>query len=183
MSDDATLLDPPVDPGRDHARGNPDAPAVLVVYGDYECPYSRRAAQEIGLVRRRFDEGRLLVAFRQFPLDKHPHARAAAEAAEAAARQGRFWEMHDALYAHSRALEDDDLRAYAADIGLDVERFEDDLAGGAPAARVEEDLASGAASGVHGTPTLFVNGRRYSGFYDAETLADVLDEAAAGRRL
>lgn len=181
MSDPA-VLDPPADPARDHTTGAPDAPAVLVVYGDYECPYSRRASQSIRQVRRRLPHDRLLVAYRQFPLDKHPHARIASDAAEAAGLQGRFWEMHAALYDHQRALEAEDLRRYAADLGLDVERLEADLAAGRAGARVDEDLETGRRNGVGGTPTLFVNGRRYTGFYDPETLGDVLAEAADGMR-
>jgi protein-disulfide isomerase len=179
---DPGVLDPPVDPTRDHTVGAADAPAVLVVYGDYECPYSRRAHQSIRQVRGRLPDDRLLVAHRQFPLEKHPHARIASEAAEAAGLQGRFWEMHAALYDHQRALEPDDLRRYAADLGLDVDRFEAVLAAGRAAGRVDEDLDTGRRNGVGGTPTIFVNGRRYTGFYDPETLGDVLAEAADGMR-
>ena len=182
MDPDTGVLDPPADPGRDHTSGAPDAPAVLVVYGDYECPYSRRAFDSIRQVRRRLDDGRLLIAFRQFPLDKHPHARIAAEAAESAALQDRFWDMHAALYGHQRALEPDDLRGYAEELGLDVDRFDADLAAGRAAARVDEDLDTGRRNGVGGTPTIFVNGRRYTGFYDPETLTDVLAEAGDGTR-
>ena len=179
---DPVALDPPADPLRDHTAGAADAPAVLVVYGDYECPYSRRAFDSVGHVRRRLGDERLLLAYRQFPLDKHPHARIAAEAAEAAALQGRFWEMHAALYAHQRDLEPEDLRRYAEELGLDAERFEADLTAGRATARVDEDLATGRRNGVGGTPTLFVNGRRYTGFYDPETLGDVLAEAGDGMR-
>ena len=179
MAPDDPLLDPPPDAARDHTDGPADAPATLLVYGDYECPYSRRAFDAIQQVRPRLGD-RLLVAYRQFPLTKHPHARAASEAAEAAASQGRFWELHAALYGHQRALEREDLRRYAADLGLDLERFDADLESGRSAARVEEDLASGRRNGVGGTPTLFVNGRRYTGFYDPETLREVLEDAAAG---
>lgn len=175
-------LQPPVDPARDHVEGGAADGPTLVLFGDYECPYTGSAWRVVeALLRREGD--RLRFAFRHFPLTtKHPHALGAAEAAEAAAAQGRFREMHRALFADRRALGAADLRAHAAAAGLDLERFDGDLAAHTGLARVEEDMASGERSGVRGTPTFFVEGRRYEGFYDVETLSDELALARAPRR-
>jgi len=145
---------------RDHRRGPDDAPATLVVYGDYECPYTRRAQRDIdALLDRRPD--RLRYVYRHFPLTRiHPHALRAAEAAEAAAAQGGFWAYHAVLFARQRALEPADLLRYAGELGLDAERVERELDAGTHAARVREDVRSGTAAGVQGTPTLFLNGVR-----------------------
>ncbi|MGY1631985.1 Na+/H+ antiporter NhaA [Geodermatophilus sp. SYSU D01186] len=168
------LLDPPVDPARDHVRGRVDAPLTLVEYGDFECPFCGRATGAVEELRERFGE-RLRYVFRHVPLvDVHPHARLAAEAAEAAAAQGRFWEMHDEMFAAQDRLTPGDLLDHAAAIGLDVQRFARDLGAGRHARRVEEDVESAEASGVEGTPTFFVNGRRHAGPYDADTLAAAL---------
>src|SRR6185503_6391395 len=163
-----------IDPFLDHVRGPEDAP-LLVEYGDYECPYSRRAFLEIERAERRLGGG-LRFVFRHFPLtDIPPHALAAAAAAEAAASRDRFWEMHTALFHGQQALEDEDLRRYARDLGLDLERFDADRASEPVSARIQRDVASGLDSGeVHGTPTLFVNGSVYRGSYDAATLVEVL---------
>jgi protein-disulfide isomerase len=169
-------LTPPLDDARDHVIGPPDAPA-LVEYGDFECPYCGDAYPSIQDLLRRHG-ARFRFAFRHFPLDKHPHARQAALAAEAAAAQGRFWEMHDRLFEARRRLEPGDIRRYAQEVGLDLERFERDLQAPETAARVDADVDSGVRSGVTGTPTFFIQGERYDGFYDAETLADVLSEPA-----
>ena len=147
----------------------------LTTYMDFECPYSNNLVEALREVRRRrpdaFEE-----EFRHFPLREiHPHAQAAAEAAEAARAQGRFEEMHDALFEHRREL--DDIEAIAREAGLDMDAFERELASGAPAARIEEDLARGRADGVTGTPTLFINGERYRGFYDTETLIEEIELA------
>ena len=164
---------------RDHALGPADAPATLVIYGDYECPYTRRSHQAVREVRHELGDGFRFV-FRNFPLvEIHPHALHAAEVAEAAGAQGRFWAMHDLLFARQRALADDDLRRYVAEIGLDATRVERDLASHAHVARIEEDVQSGERSGVEGTPTLFVNGRRHEGGYDAATLLAALTAAGA----
>jgi protein-disulfide isomerase len=151
----------PVD-DRDHALGPPDAPVTLVVYGDYECPFTLLLMPVVTGLRDRFGD-RLRTVFRHFPLAKHPHAALAAEAAEAAAAQGRFWEMHVALFAGQDALEPDDLVRYATDLGLDVARFRSELERHAHRARVERDLDSGRRSGVTGTPTEFLNGALYEG--------------------
>jgi protein-disulfide isomerase len=166
----------PLEEEVDHVRG-PSAARVLVEYGDYECPYSRQAFQSIERVERQLDGG-VRFAFRHFPLtDIHPHALAAAAAAEAAARQDRFWEMHELLFHRQRALDDDDLRRYAAELELDVARFDRDRAGAAVLGRIRRDVESALASGdVRGTPTLFIDGVVHLGGYDAATLLEVLSE-------
>jgi protein-disulfide isomerase len=163
-----------IDPSVDHVRG-PEGAASLVEYGDYECPYSRQAFREIQRDERRL-EGGVRFAFRYFPLtDIHPHALAAAAAAEAAAVQERFWDMHDALFHGQEALEDEDVRRYARDLGLEVERFDTDRESEAVLARIRRDVESGHESGeVQGTPTLFIDGSVYRGPYDATTLVEVL---------
>jgi protein-disulfide isomerase len=159
-----------LDPAVDHVRGAAEGRLILE-YGDYECPYSRRAYREIQRVEDEAGD-RIRFAFRHFPLTEiHPHAAAAAAAAEAAALQGRFWEMHDLLFHRQKALEDDDLQAYAADLELDVARFDIDRVDDAVVRRVARDLSSGIASGaVRGTPTLFIDGVVYLDSYDADTL-------------
>ncbi len=174
-------LDRPVD-GRDHTRGPATAPVTLVQYGDYECPYCGRMHPIIKELQERLG-GRLRFVFRHFPLDPlHPRARRAAEAAEVAASQGRFWEMHDLLYENQENLEDEDLRRYAADLGLDLERFEDDLANGRHTERVQEDRRGGERSGVEGTPAFFVNGLRYEGPLGLDGLLAAVEEAAGAPR-
>ncbi|HYY20512.1 MAG TPA: DsbA family protein [Thermoleophilaceae bacterium] len=164
----------PLDEGVDHVRG-PTSARLILEYGDYECPYSRRAYREIERVEAQLPDG-VRFAFRHFPLTEiHPHALAASAAAEAAARQGRFWDMHDALFHRQKALEDDDLRRYAAELGLDLARFEDDRSDAAVLERIRRDVDSGLASGeVRGTPTLFIDGVVHGGSYDAATLLGVL---------
>jgi protein-disulfide isomerase len=156
----------PLDGQVDHVRGEAGAPVILE-YGDYECPYSRQAFRGIERVERELP-GRVRFAFRHFPLTEiHPHALAAARAAEAAARQDRFWELHDLLYHRQKALEDDDLRSYASELGLDLARFDRDRADAEVQARIERDVASGEATGVvRGTPTIFIDGVLYQGGYD-----------------
>ena len=145
----------------------------MVVYGDFECPYTATTMREIG---RLLEGGAPIeVVFRHFPLRSiHPHAQSAAEAAEAAARQGRFWEMHDLLFRNQARLEPDDLHRYAERIGLDVVRFESDLPNPAIATRVERDVESGTRSGVDGTPSLFIDGTGYRGARDAAGLGGAL---------
>jgi protein-disulfide isomerase len=164
----------PLDEAVDHVRG-PSAGHLIVEYGDYECPYSRRAFREIQRMEAR-PEGGVRFAFRHFPLTEiQPHALASSAAAEAAAVQDRFWEMHELLFHRQKALADDDLRKYADELGLDLDRFDEDRAGDAVRRRVDRDVRSGIASGdVHGTPTLFIDGVVHLGSYDADTLADVL---------
>ena len=173
----APVLDPPVDPAHDHIRGPVDAPLTLVEFSDFECPFCARATSLGPALRQRFGDD-LRYVVRNLPLtDVHPRAELAAEAAEAAAAQGRFWEMHDRLFAHQDALEPDDLVAHAEAIGLDVERFSRELSEGVYAPRVRDDVASAEASGVTGTPTFFIGGRLHYGPYDAETLGARLIEA------
>lgn len=168
----------PVDPARDHIRGPETAPSTLVEYGDYECPYCGAAHPIVEEVRERMGD-RLRFVFRHFPLTNiHPHAARAAESAEAAGAQGRFWEMHDRLFEYQDALEDADLLAHAAAVGLDLVRFARELDAGVHAPRVREDFMSGVRSGVNGTPTFFVNGIRHDGAYDAESLVRAIQRAS-----
>jgi protein-disulfide isomerase len=163
---------------RDHVQGRPDAPVTLLEYGDYECPYCGAAYPIVKDVQARMGD-RLRFVFRNFPITtSHPHAEQAAEAAEAAAAQGRFWEMHDHLYEHQRHLEDTDLHGYAEQLGLDVERFDTELAEHDHAERVREDFMSGVRSGVNGTPTFYINGIRHDGSYELQTLLTALEQAA-----
>ena len=175
------VLDRPVDPDRDHIRGRVDAPLTLVEYGDFECPFCGRATGVVRELRARFGD-ELRYVFRHLPLtDVHEHAELAARAAEAAGAQGRFWEMHDQLFAHQDELEVEDLLGYADAIGLDVERFARDLGEARHATRVREDVASAEASGARGTPTFFIGERRHVGPYDAQTLARELGRPAAAQ--
>jgi protein-disulfide isomerase len=164
----------PIDEEVDHVRGAAGGHLILE-YGDYECPYSGQAYREIEKVEHQLGPG-VRFAFRHFPLTQiHPHAASAAAAAEVTALRGRFWEMHDLLYHRQRALEDEDLRHYAAELGLDPERFEHDRAAEAVLRRVARDMSSGLASGqVGGTPTLFIDGAVHDGAFDAATLIDAL---------
>ena len=175
-TDHAPMVEP-LDEQVDHVRGEPGA-ALILEYGDYECPYSRQAFRSIERVEQELS-GQVRFAFRHFPLTQiHPHALAASAAAEAAARQGRFWEMHGLLFHRQKALEDDDLRAYATGLGLDLARFDADRAGGAVLDRVRRDVDSGLASGqVRGTPTLFVDGVLHRGDYDPASLIEALADA------
>jgi protein-disulfide isomerase len=164
----------PLDEAVDHVRGSP-AGRLIIEYGDYECPYSRQAFRQIEQVENQLGD-RVRVAFRHFPLTEiHPHALAAAGAAEAAAVQGRFWDMHDLLFHRQKALEGGDLHGYAAELGLDVERFDTGRTSTGVLARVRRDVASGRATGVvMGTPTLFIDGVVYRGSYDAAALVEAL---------
>ncbi len=167
-----------VDPERDHVRGPVHAPVTVVEYGDFECPYCGMAEPVVRELLRDFAD--LRYVWRHLPLaDVHTHAQMAAEAAEAAAAQGAFWAMHDILLARQDALELDDLIAYAGEVGLDVQRFVNDLREGVGAARVADDLDSADLSGVSGTPTFFINGRRHYGAYDSATLSAAVEAAGA----
>jgi protein-disulfide isomerase len=163
--------------GRDHVRGAPGAPMRLLIYGDYECPYTLKALISVAQVRGELGDG-FVYAFRNFPLtDIHPHALNAALAAEAADLQGKFWEMHDLLFQSQHALGDDDLSARAREAGLDEERFRADFANRNGLPRIEADLASGVRNGVQGTPSLFINGKPHRGAYDPATLVNALRSA------
>jgi Na+/H+ antiporter NhaA len=180
LGDPVDLVDlaEPVDPEVDHARGPVGAPVTLVEYGDFECPYCGLAEPVVRDLLREFTD--LTYVWRHLPLDDvHPHARLAAEATEAAAAQGAFWEMHDLLLDHQGALDLDDLAGYAADLGLDVDRFVSDLTERRHANRVARDVESADVSGVGGTPTFFVNGRRHHGAYDLDTLSAAVKSAGA----
>lgn len=157
MDPGVATLNPPVDPERDHVRGPAAAPVTLVEYGDFQCPYCGDAYPVVRDLAERFGDS-LRFVFRHMPLDDlHPRAHAAALAAEAAAVQGSFWEMHDRLFEHQLELGDDDLLGHAEALGLDAERFRADLADPALAERVAADFRSGAGSGVPSTPRFFVN--------------------------
>ena len=163
---------------RDHIRGSVDAPVTVVEYGDFECPYCGRAEQVIQELLQGFTDVRYV--WRHVPLsDVHPHAQLAAEASEAAAFQGAFWPMHDLLLARQDALHASDLVRYAGELGLDVDRFAEDLRTHAGALRVAEDVDGADLSGVSGTPTFFVNGKRHYGAYDMETLVRAVKAAGA----
>ena len=164
----------PLDDAIDHVRG-PSAGRVIVEYGDYECPFSRKAFRHIKRVEGRL-EGGVRFAFRHFPLTEiHPHALAASAAAEAAARQERFWDMHELLFHRQQALVDDDLRRYAEELDLDLALFDNDCASADVMARIRRDVDSGLATGeVQGTPTLFIDGVVHRGAYDAASLMEAL---------
>jgi len=174
MPDDLRPVLAPLDEEVDHTRG-PTAGRVILEYGDYECPYSRQAFRAIERVEQELN-GRIRFAFRHFPLVQiHPYAFGAAAAAEAAAMQDRFWAMHELLFHRQKALEDDDLRQYADQLGLDVARFDEDRVGPDVRRRVRRDVETGLASSeVRGTPTLFIDGVVYVGRFDAASLTEAL---------
>jgi Na+/H+ antiporter NhaA len=168
----------PIDPERDHIRGPADAPVTMLEYGDFECPFCGQAEP---IVRELLlEHGEVAYAWRHLPLnDVHPAAQQAAEAAEAAANQGAFWEMHDLLLEHQDALAFRDLLGYASELGLDVELFEEDLRTRDGAGRIARDVDSADLSGVSGTPTFFINGLRHYGAYDIATLSAAVKAARA----
>jgi formate-nitrite transporter family protein len=169
-----TELTPPLS-AEDHVDGPNGAELELVMYGDFQCPYCTAAYPIVKRIRDQL-AGRLLFAFRHFPLrDVHPDAEKAAEASEAAAAQGAFWEMHDAMYESRGALSRGDLVGYAAELGLDAERFASELDSSSHAQRVQRDVDSGLASGVTGTPGFFVAGRLHAGSFDAASLIAALE--------
>jgi Na+/H+ antiporter NhaA len=181
-ADDLLDLSDDIDLDRDHVRGPDAAPVTLVEYGDYECPYCGRAEVVIRELLDSFGD-ELRYVWRQLPLnDVHTHAQMAAEAAEAAGSQGRFWEMHDRLLADQDELTASDLTDHARELGLDTERFWDELRRREHAPRVDRDVASADASGVAGTPTFFINGRRHRGAYDLPTLTAAVRAAEARAR-
>jgi Na+/H+ antiporter NhaA len=171
-----------VDPERDHIRGAEDAPVTLVEYGDYECPYCGQAEVAVRELHESFGDD-LRYVWRHLPLsDVHPNAQMAAEAAEAAAAQGAFWPMHDILLARQNELSPADLQRYALELGLDVDRFWDDINRHAHVERIDEDVGSADAGGVAGTPSFFINGRRHEGAYDVATLTAAVRSARARSR-
>jgi protein-disulfide isomerase len=168
----------PVDPERDHIRGPLEAPVTVLEYGDFECPYCGQAEPVLRELLR--EHGDVAYVWRHLPLnDVHPSAQQAAEAAEAAAEQGAFWEMHDLLLEHQDALGYRELIGYADELGLDVERFQEDLRTRAGAGRIAQDVDSADLSGVSGTPTFFVNELRHYGAYDIATLSAAVKAARA----
>jgi formate-nitrite transporter family protein len=172
MSAPPTLRMPVTD--RDHADGPADAPVTLVEYGDYECPHCGRAYPLIKRLQKEL-KPHLRFVFRHFPLAEiHPHAVHAAAAAEGAAHQGKFWAMHDAIFEHQNRLDDRSLVLYAAQIGLDAQKFLESMGSPEVEARIAADLLAGARSGVNGTPTLFINGVRYDGEHSYAALLRAL---------
>jgi Na+/H+ antiporter NhaA len=168
-----------VDPERDHIRGPEDAPVTLVEYGDYECPYCGQAEVAVRELLQTFGDD-LRYVWRHLPLnDVHPNAQRAAEAAEAAGAQGAFWEMHDRLLDNQDELTPRALGRYAEELGLDVQRFFQDMHHHKHAERITEDVASADASGVAGTPSFFINGKRHTGAYDVGTLSQLVRAARA----
>jgi protein-disulfide isomerase len=173
----------PVITADDHARGPADAPVTVLEYGDYECPYCRGAFRDVQLLLDQHPD-MIRFVFRNFPIAQvHPHAEQAAEAAEAAAAQGKFWPMYELLlqpYAH---LDEDELVAYAGAIGLDIPRFRRDLTDRAYAARIEADIEEGLRNGVNATPKFYVNGQRVDGKVPLEGLTDMVNQAIAAAQL
>jgi protein-disulfide isomerase len=174
MSSEYSNLSVPVNRNRDHIQGPDTAPITLVEYGDYVCPYCGQAYPIIKQIQNYFGENFRFV-FRNFPLTQvHPHAQRAAEAAEEAAAQNKFWNMHDYLYEHQQALDDKHLEKYAKIVGLDLERFDEDMENHVHVPKIREDFLSGIQSGVNGTPSFYINGTRYDGSWDFDTLVQIL---------
>lgn len=168
-----SILTPPVS-YRDHIQGPSNAALVLVEFGDYQCPHCRAVYPVVKAIQRELED-RLCFVYRHFPLvEIHPHALLAAEAAEAAGAQGRFWQMHNLLFRNSPELASEDLRSYAADIGLDVREFVESVRARRHLPRVEQDIESALGSGARGTPAFFINGVRHEGGYDLASLREAL---------
>jgi protein-disulfide isomerase len=177
MSEQDSQLAVPVT-HRDHALGPPDAAVTLVEYGDFECPHCGQAYPVVKEIKVRMGDD-LRVVYRHFPLTEiHPHAELAAESAEAAGAQREFWEMHDMLFENQDRLDPPDILNYARLLGLDLRRFEQDLTARKYADRVRDDFIGGVQSGVHGTPTFFINGQRHQGSYDLPVLLAAVLAAA-----
>jgi protein-disulfide isomerase len=163
---------------RDHRQGPATAAVTLVQYGDYECPYTRLSTTVVRAIQQQLGE-QLRFVFRNFPLTEiHPHALHAALAAEAAAAQGKFWQMHDYIFHHQHTLEDTDLEQFAEAVGLDLQQYARALADQRALARIEEDVEGGERSGVQGTPTFFINGALYRGSWEREALLPALQAAS-----
>ena len=176
--DHIATLTQPVSP-RDHAEGPAGAPVILVEYGDYQCPYCGAAYPVVKRLQKTLGK-KLGFVFRNFPLSEaHPYALIAAEAAEAAALQGKFWEMHDLLFEQQAFLDPDNIPLWAERIGLNLEQFWNDIRQGVPGKRIGEDRQSGIRSGVNGTPTFFINGTRYDGTPDYDSLLTALESELA----
>ena len=163
---------------RDHHQGPATAAVTLVQYGDYECPYTRQSTTIVRAIQHQLGE-QLRFVFRNFPLTEiHPHALHAALAAEAAAAQGKFWQMHDSIFHHQHTLEDSDLAHFAVAVGLDLQQYARALADQRALARIEEDVEGGERSGVQGTPTFFINGALYRGSWEQDALLAALQAAS-----
>jgi protein-disulfide isomerase len=178
---EASFTEPKIT-GDDHVRGPAGAPVTVLEYGDFECPYCRGAFRD---VRRLSDEhpAEIRFVFRNFPIPQlHPHAEQAAEAAEAAGAQGRYWEMHDVLLQPYSHLDTDSLVTYAEVIGLDIARFRRDLTDRVYAARIESDIAEGLRNGVNATPKFYVNGQRVDGKVPLENLVTMVESAVSAAR-
>ncbi len=166
---------------QDHVRGDPSAPVVLVEYGDFECPHCAKAYGVVKALERHFRD-RLCVVYRHFPLTQaHPHAEHAAEAAEGAGSQGRFWPMHDTTYEHHDALDDADLVAYAEAVGVSADVITDAWLTRQYAARIRQDFLGGIRSGVNGTPSFFINGAKYEGDYDLPSMSEAIEGELVAR--
>lgn len=173
MTEDVTALRPrPTD--ADHVRGSLDASVVITEFGDFECPYCGDAFPVLEDVLKKY-EPRVSLVFRHYPLPMHPHAAAAAEAAEAAADAGKFWEMHDELYGHQKALSEANFRTYAEAIGVEATSVARAIRDQSHRSRIERDVRSGNQSNIEGTPALFINGFAYDGNVTIEELSEVID--------
>ena len=161
----------------DHIEGNQKAAVTFVEYGDYECPACGDAYPMIKAIQEQMGD-KMRFIFRNFPLNQaHPHAKGAALAAEAAGKQGKFWEMHDLLYENQEQLEAADLAGYAEELGLDLEKFQSDFADQTLSQKIQSDFSSGARSGVNGTPSFYINGEKYEGPYEAGALLETIKNA------
>ena len=180
MAQDGTDLIPEPSEG-DHVRGSLSAPVVLTEYGDFECPYCGEAYRVFETIRAKYQE-RLALVFRHYPLTMHPHAEAAAEAAEEAGHAGKFWQMYDELYRHQNALADPDLAAYGEAIGVPGEKIISAVQHRSHQARIERDQRSGDQSGVEGTPALYLNGFAYDGNVSVEALEETIERALSAAR-
>ena len=177
-NDNNVQLTPPVDDKKDHFKGSADAAVTLVEYGDFECPDCGAVYPTVNELMQRLGD-KLRFVYRYYPLvDSHPHAEHAAEVAEGAAAQGKFWEMYDELYQHQRKLDDDSLMQYAQAIGMDTQRLNDDMEKAVYTQRIQDDLESGDKSGVEGTPTFYINGAYYAGAYNVDAMQEALERAA-----
>ena len=171
-------LKPPVS-AKDHVQGDLTAPVVLVEYGDFQCPHCGAAHPIVKQIQKHYGN-KLAFIFRHFPLaESHPFAQAAAVAAEAAANQGKFWEMHDLIYEHQRSLGVELLLRLAESLKLDMKRFQNDFRDPKLFALVEDSFESGIMSGVNGTPSFYINGSKFDGYYDYESLSEAIDSVKA----
>jgi protein-disulfide isomerase len=177
LETESPKLSVPVDPGRDHVHGPVTAPLTLVEYGDYQCPFCGAAYPEVKKVQKELGQ-KLRFVFRNFPLTRiHPYAESAAETAEAASAQGKFWEMHDFLYEHQNTLNDPKIAfEFARKLGLNTERFQRELSKHAHLPRIKEDFTGGIRSGVNGTPTFYVNGVRHDADPTAKEILRALEK-------